>query len=95
MEPFDLLLGPAVPVPAPVLAESDPLLTTGVVARYISTIVLARLPALVVPMGFTAREGLPMGMQLIGRPFDEPTLLRAAHAYQRLTDWHERRPAAG
>lgn len=94
MDGLDLLLAPAVPIPAPRLAESDPLLTTGVLARYISTIVLARLPALVVPMGFTAREGLPMGMQLIGRPFDEPTLLRAAHAYQRLTDWHERRPAA-
>ncbi len=95
MDGFDLLLAPAVPIPAPVLAESDPLLTTGVVARYISIFVLARLPALVVPMGFSAREGLPLGMQLIGRPFDEATLLRAAHAYQGLTDWHERRPAAG
>jgi len=95
MEGYDLLLGPAVPIPAPLLAESDPLLTTGVLARYLSTVVLARLPALVIPMGFSAADTLPLGMQLIGRPFDEATLLRAGYAYQSLTDWHERRPEPG
>jgi len=35
---------------------------------------------------------LPMGLQIIGRPFDEATVLRVADAYQRLTDWHTRRP---
>jgi len=49
-------------------------------------------PAASVPCGFTA-EGLPMGLQIIGRPFDEATVLRVADAYQRLTDWHTRRPA--
>jgi len=44
-----------------------------------------------VPCGFTA-GGLPIGMQLVGRPFDEATVLRAADAYQRLTDFHARRP---
>jgi aspartyl-tRNA(Asn)/glutamyl-tRNA(Gln) amidotransferase subunit A len=48
-------------------------------------------PACSVPCGFTA-AGLPIGMQLVGRPFDEATVLRAADAYQRLTDWHARRP---
>jgi len=50
-------------------------------------------PAASVPCGFTA-EGLPMGLQIVGRPFDEATVLRVADAYQRLTDWHTRRPAA-
>ena len=37
-------------------------------------------------------EGLPVGLTLAGRPFAEETVLRAAHAYQGVTDWHERRP---
>lgn len=51
---------------------------------------LAGLPGLVVPCGFA--EGLPIGLQLIGRAFDEATLLRVGDAYQRLTDWHTRMP---
>ena len=48
-------------------------------------------PAASVPCGFTA-EGLPIGLQIVGRPFDEATVLRVADAYQRATDWHTRRP---
>jgi aspartyl-tRNA(Asn)/glutamyl-tRNA(Gln) amidotransferase subunit A len=51
---------------------------------------LAGVPGLVVPCGFSA--GMPVGLQLIGRPFDEATLLRVGDAYQRATDWHMRRP---
>ncbi|MBK9710406.1 MAG: Asp-tRNA(Asn)/Glu-tRNA(Gln) amidotransferase subunit GatA [Kouleothrix sp.] len=51
---------------------------------------LAGVPGLVVPCGFS--EGLPVGLQLIGRPFDEATVLRAGDAFQRATDWHTRRP---
>ena len=93
MEGYDLLLAPAAPEVAPVLSESEPLETTGRLARYMSTAVLARLPALVVPMAFGAGHTLPLGMQLIGRPYDEATILRAAHAYQQISDFHERRPA--
>lgn len=53
---------------------------------------LAGLPAVSVPSGFTSR-GLPIGLQLIGRAFDEQTILSVAHAYQSRTDWHRRRPA--
>lgn len=49
------------------------------------------LPSISVPCGFTERR-LPVGMQIIGRPFDEATILRAAHAYESTTDWHLSRP---
>lgn len=52
---------------------------------------LAGLPALGVPMGF-GRDRLPVGLSLVGRPFDEATVLRAGRAYQQATDWHTRRP---
>ncbi len=51
---------------------------------------LAGLPGISVPCGFG--QGLPIGLQLIGKPFDEPTLLRAAAAYERATSWQTRRP---
>jgi len=52
-------------------------------------------PALALPAGFS--DGLPLGMQILGRPFDEATVLRVGHAYQGATDWHRRHPtlAAG
>ena len=68
---------------------SDPL------AMYLSDVYtvsanLAGIPGLSVPCGFA--DGLPVGLQLLGRPLDESTLLRVADAYQRRTDWHERHP---
>ena len=52
------------------------------------------LPALALPCGF-APNGLPISLQLAGRPFDEATVLRAGYAYVGATDWHLRRPAVG
>ena len=52
---------------------------------------LAGVPALSVPCGFSG-AGLPIGLQVIGRPFDETTILRVAHAYEGATEWHRRRP---
>jgi aspartyl-tRNA(Asn)/glutamyl-tRNA(Gln) amidotransferase subunit A len=88
----DILLAPACGVPAPRIADSDPLEMTAVLTRYISMWGLSRTPVMAVPCGFC--EGLPVGMQLIGKPFAEATLLRAADAYQQVTDWHLRRPPA-
>jgi aspartyl-tRNA(Asn)/glutamyl-tRNA(Gln) amidotransferase subunit A len=49
------------------------------------------LPALALPSGFTT-SGLPVSLQLAGRPFDEATVLRAGYAYEQATEWHTRRP---
>jgi aspartyl-tRNA(Asn)/glutamyl-tRNA(Gln) amidotransferase subunit A len=50
---------------------------------------LTGLPAVSCPCGFSA-EGLPLGLQIAGRPFEETTVLRIAHTYQQFTDWHRR-----
>jgi aspartyl-tRNA(Asn)/glutamyl-tRNA(Gln) amidotransferase subunit A len=50
---------------------------------------LAGLPAAAVPCGFSA-AGLPISMQIVGRPFEEATVLALAHVYQQHTDWHLR-----
>ena len=52
---------------------------------------LAGVPGLSINCGFTS-DGLPVGLQMVGRPFDESTLFRAAYAYEQATDWHTRRP---
>ena len=52
---------------------------------------LTGAPALSVPCGFTP-DGLPVGLQLFGRAFDEAGVLSFAHAYEQSTDWHRRRP---
>ena len=53
---------------------------------------LAGLPGVSIPGGFTL-AGLPIGLQVIGKAYDESTVLRVAHAYERATDWHTRKPA--
>jgi aspartyl-tRNA(Asn)/glutamyl-tRNA(Gln) amidotransferase subunit A len=60
-------------------------------SRYTNVWNLLGLPALVVPCGFS-RDGLPVAIQIVGRPFDEATIFRIARAYERATDWHTRRP---
>jgi aspartyl-tRNA(Asn)/glutamyl-tRNA(Gln) amidotransferase subunit A len=90
-ERCDVIATPTTPSTAFKLGEkaADPL------AMYLSDVFtipcnLAGLPGLSVPCGFV--EGLPVGLQLLGPPLGEPTLFRAAGAYQRLTDWHTRTP---
>ena len=88
----DLLVSPVMPTPAFQLGEwlEDPL------QMYLSDIYtipasLAGLPAISVPCGLS-RMGLPIGLQLIGRPFEEATVLRAAYAYEQATNWRTKRP---
>ena len=95
LEDVDLLLLPTVGVPAQPLTPDPQITGPENVNRtpYLLTTVpsLANLPALAVPCGFSD-EGLPLGMQIAGRPFDEATVLRAGHAYEQATEWHTRRP---
>ena len=87
----DIIAAPTSPTVAFLIGQK----TDNPLAMYLSDVCtlpinLAGVPGLVVPCGFS--EGLPVGLQLIGRPFDEASLLRAGDAYQRETDWHTRRP---
>ena len=85
----DIIAGPTAPNPAFGLGEkvSDPV-TMYLEDIYTIAVNLAGLPALSMPVGFAG--GLPAGMQLIGRDFDEGRLLAAAHQYQQGSDWHLR-----
>ena len=89
----DVIVGPTAPTPAFRVGErsADPL------AMYLSDIYtigcnLAGIAGVSVPCGFT-RAGLPVGLQILGPPFEEDRLLRVARTYERATDWHTRRPA--
>jgi aspartyl-tRNA(Asn)/glutamyl-tRNA(Gln) amidotransferase subunit A len=54
---------------------------------------LAGICGVSLPCGFTASPRLPIGLQVLGKPFDEETVLRVAHAYEQATEWHKQRPS--
>jgi aspartyl-tRNA(Asn)/glutamyl-tRNA(Gln) amidotransferase subunit A len=88
----DVIVTPTMPTPAFKLGEKtkDPL------QMYLSDIFtisvnLAGVPAIVVPCGISSGK-LPIGLQIIGRAFEEEKILRAAHAYEQATNWHTKRP---
>ena len=93
----DAVIAPVAPVAAPTIAESDvgnsPDAESVIqrLTRFTRPINYLGLPSLSIPAGFT-RSGLPVGMQLIGRSFDEAMLLRIGAAFQRATDFHARVP---
>jgi aspartyl-tRNA(Asn)/glutamyl-tRNA(Gln) amidotransferase subunit A len=93
----DAVIAPVAPVAAPTIAESDVGNSPDAEAviqrltRFTRPVNYLGLPSLAIPSGFTP-GGLPVGMQLIGRPFDEATLLRIGAAFQRATDFHARVP---
>jgi aspartyl-tRNA(Asn)/glutamyl-tRNA(Gln) amidotransferase subunit A len=99
MSELDLIVHPAAPILPPTIEEivtalpgggsGDSLLRRG---RFTSPYTLTGLPAISVPAGF-ADGGLPIGIQLIGHAWSDALVLRAARAYQSVTDWHTRRPA--
>jgi len=91
-EKVDVLLTPVAPTPAFALGEkvNDPL------QMYLSDIYtipvnLAGTCAMSLPCGFSA-DSLPIGLQLIGKPFDEAGLLSTAYAFEQATEWHKRQP---
>ena len=89
-ERYDLLLAPTCGIPAPLIEESEGVQTTRLLTRFTYPFSLAQVPVLSVPCGFT-QDPLPVGMQLIAPAWSEAAILRAAQAYQQITDWHLRR----
>ena len=90
-EKFDALVTPTSPTVPFKIGEKmdDPL------QMYLSDVCtlpinIAGLPAISIPAGFG--DGLPIGMQIIGKPFSEETILKVAYAYEQATEWHKRRP---
>jgi aspartyl-tRNA(Asn)/glutamyl-tRNA(Gln) amidotransferase subunit A len=90
-EKYDALVTPTSPTVPFKLGEKvdDP------IQMYLSDVCtlpinIAGLPAISIPAGFA--DGLPIGLQIIGKPFDEETILHIAYAYEQVTDWHKRKP---
>jgi aspartyl-tRNA(Asn)/glutamyl-tRNA(Gln) amidotransferase subunit A len=97
MQGVNALVQPTIPVPAILIEQADTdILIDGVtenatvaLLRLTMPFNLAGLPAISLPCGFS-NGGLPIGLQIAGKPFEESMILRIAHAYQQMTDWHRR-----
>ena len=93
----DLLAGPAEPITAPPILATEVDIngqavgTTAALTQYTRPYNISGSPAISLPCGFSA-GGMPIGLQLAGKPFAEATVLQAAYAYEQATDWHTRRP---
>lgn len=95
LEKYDVLVMPTAGTAAPLVGD-DPVITSKEMADSQTPILtrpfnLAGCPALSINCGFTS-SGMPIGFQIGGRPFDEETVLRVAHAYEQATPWHTMRP---
>ncbi|MBT7864569.1 MAG: amidase, partial [Gemmatimonadetes bacterium] len=95
----DALLTPTTPFPAPTVAETDDAAgpywrINGLCLRNTSAANLLGLCAISLPCGFT-HGGLPIGLQLIAKPWEEARLLRLAQAYESATQWHHSTPDLG
>jgi aspartyl-tRNA(Asn)/glutamyl-tRNA(Gln) amidotransferase subunit A len=93
----DFLAGPTLPITACNIGTEEVRIgdtCMGVIpalTQYTRPYNLSGFPAITVPCGFS-KDGLPVGFQLAGKPFDEAMVLRAAFAYEQATKWHQRRP---
>ncbi len=92
----DLILTPTTPLTAIPIADGDawPARRAQLLLRNTSPYNTAGVPVISVPCGFSS-EGLPIGLSLAGAAWQEGPVLRAAYAYQQVTDWHKRRPPLG
>ena len=95
LERYDVLIGPTAGSPAPRI-EDDPVITSKEMASRMGYLLtrmfnLAGAPAVSIPCGFSS-QGLPIGLQIGGRPGEEETVLKVAHAYEQSTPWHTMRP---
>jgi aspartyl-tRNA(Asn)/glutamyl-tRNA(Gln) amidotransferase subunit A len=91
------VLTPTIPEPPPVRAAvtappvDEIVRRMGRFSRLTRPFNVLGLPVVALPCGVSA-DGRPLGLQIVGRPFDEATILRLAYAYEQATDWHQRRP---
>jgi aspartyl-tRNA(Asn)/glutamyl-tRNA(Gln) amidotransferase subunit A len=87
---YDVLILPTTPVPAPVIEGENAIERARLLTRFTSPFNLTGLPALTAPCGFT-KDGLPIGLQIVSRSWNEAGVLRTGYAFQQATDWHTRR----
>jgi aspartyl-tRNA(Asn)/glutamyl-tRNA(Gln) amidotransferase subunit A len=90
-EEYDVLILPTTPIPAPVLEGENAIERARLLTRFTAPFNLTGLPALSVPCGFTS-EGLPIGLQIVSRAWNESGVLRIGYAYQQATAWHSVKP---
>ena len=90
MKTVDFLVTPTMTQPAPAFEGYDPISTTRG-KSFTAPFNVTGLPAISVPCGFS-EGGLPIGMQIAGKPFDEPGVIQAAYTYQQYAGWHEVKP---
>ncbi|WP_172196951.1 Asp-tRNA(Asn)/Glu-tRNA(Gln) amidotransferase subunit GatA [Saccharibacillus qingshengii] len=90
-EKFDVIVGPTAPTTAFAIgSQTDDPLTMYLNDILTIPVSLAGVPAISIPCGF--EDDMPVGLQIIGKPFDEQTVLRVSHAFEQHTDHHKRRP---
>jgi len=91
MTDVDLLILPTTPGPAPLIKDVG---SYGLfeIPNFTMPFNVAGTPALAICNGYTA-SGLPLSMQIVGRPFEDAAVLRAGHAYEKATPWKDHRPA--
>ncbi len=92
LDEWDAILLPTTPTTAPLRDGEDAVAAAARLTVYTSPFNLTGLPAISIPCGFDT-SGLPIGLQLVARPWAEARLLRIARAYECATRWHERRPS--
>ncbi|MBI5740896.1 MAG: Asp-tRNA(Asn)/Glu-tRNA(Gln) amidotransferase subunit GatA [Nitrospirae bacterium] len=91
-EAVDVIVTPTTPTPAFKIGEkSDDPLQMYLADIFTISVNLAGVPGISVPCGFTSRN-LPVGLQIIGKHFDEEAILKVAYAYEQSSDWHKRKP---
>src|SRR5260221_8809212 len=90
-ESYDFLIIPSTPIAAPTIAGNDAVEQAARLTRFTAPFNLAGLPAISVPCGFT-KDGLPIGLQIVSRPWADAKVLNAAYAYEQVTEWHKKKP---
>jgi len=88
---YDLLLLPTTSIPAPLIEGTGAIEAARQLTRFTSPFNLTGLPALSIPCGLTT-DGLPLGLQIVSKHWEESKVFQAGHAFEQATDWYLRRP---